>query len=109
MNRFSKAIAASVVLSALGIMPAFADALDAARAAGQVGERADGLVGAVGTVPAAVAQTIVSINAQRLATYRGIAQKTNTPIDAVQAQAGQHLIAATPAGQFVMDGAWHKK
>jgi uncharacterized protein YdbL (DUF1318 family) len=109
MNRFTKAIAAGFVLSALGAIPAFADALDAARAAGQVGERADGLVGAVGTVPAAIAQTIATINAQRLATYRGIAQKTGTPIDAVQAQAGQHLIAATPAGQFVMDGSWHRK
>ena len=48
-------------------------------------------------------QTIASINAQRLATYRSIAQKTGTPIDAVQKQAGDHLIAATPAGQFVME------
>ena len=88
---------------------ASADALDAARAAGQVGERADGLVGAVRSVPADVAKTIASINAQRLATYRGIAQKTGTPIDAVQKQAGDHLIAATPKGQYVMDGGWHKK
>ncbi|MDB5396747.1 MAG: hypothetical protein JWM91_4253 [Rhodospirillales bacterium] len=109
MNRFTKILAASGFVAAFGGTAAFADALDPARAAGQVGERIDGMVGAVGSVSPDVAQTIASINAQRLATYRSIAQKTGTPIDAVQKQAGDHLIAATPAGQFVMDGAWHKK
>ncbi len=109
MNRFKTVLAAGAVFATLSAIPAFADALDAARAAGQVGERADGMVGTVGSVPANVSQTVATINAQRLTTYRGIAQKTNTPIDAVQAQAGQHLIAATPAGQYVMDGSWHKK
>jgi uncharacterized protein YdbL (DUF1318 family) len=109
MNRFTKTAAAGAFLSLMLGSTAFADALDAARAAGQVGERADGMVGAVGAVPANVAQTIASINAQRLATYRGIAQKTGTSIDAVQAQAGKHLIDATPRGQYVMDGSWHKK
>jgi uncharacterized protein YdbL (DUF1318 family) len=109
MNRFTKILAAGAFMAALGGTAAFADALDAARAAGQVGERADGMVGAVGPVSPDVAQTIASINAQRLATYRAIAQKTGTLIDVVQKQAGDHLIAATPAGQFIMDGAWHKK
>jgi hypothetical protein len=108
MHSFAKILAAGALCFALS-GTASADALDAARAAGQVGERADGLVGAVGSVPPAVAQTIASINAQRLATYRSIAQKTGTPIDAVQKQAGEHLIAATPKGQYVMDGSWHKK
>jgi uncharacterized protein YdbL (DUF1318 family) len=109
MNRFTKIIAASAFMAAFGTTAAFADALDAARTAGQVGERADGMVGAVGAVSPDVAQTIAGINAQRLATYRAIAQKTGTLIDVVQKQAGEHLIAATPAGQFIMDGAWHKK
>jgi uncharacterized protein YdbL (DUF1318 family) len=102
-------LAAGVIASTLSATAASADSLDAARAAGQVGERADGMVGAVGSVPASVAQTIAAINAQRLATYRSIAQKTGTPIDAVQKQAGDHLIAATPGGQYVMDGGWHRK
>ena len=108
MNSFTKILTAGAVVCLLA-GTASADTLDAARAAGQVGERADGMVGAVGSVPADVAQTIASINAQRLATYRAIAQKTGTPIDAVQKQAGDHLIAATPKGQYVMDGGWHKK
>jgi uncharacterized protein YdbL (DUF1318 family) len=109
MNRFTALFAACAFAATFGGATAFADALDAARAAGQVGERADGMVGAVGSVSPDVAQTIAGINAQRLATYRAIAQKTGTPIDAVQKQAGDHLIAATPAGQFVMDGSWHAK
>ena len=109
MNRLTAILGAGIFVIAMGGSAAFADALDAARAAGQVGERADGMVGAVGAVPPAVSQTVASINAQRLATYRDIAQKTGTPIDAVQKQAGDHLMAATPVGQFIMDGAWHKK
>jgi uncharacterized protein YdbL (DUF1318 family) len=109
MKNLTKFLAAGVVACTLSVTAAFADSLDAARAAGQVGERADGMVGAVGSVPPAVAQTIAGINAQRLATYRSIAQKTGTPIDAVQKQAGDHLIAATPKGQSVMDGSWRKK
>ena len=83
MKNLTKILAAGVIACTLSATVAFADSLDAARAAGQVGERADGMVGAVGSVPAAVAQTIAGINAQRLATYRSIAQKTGTPIDAV--------------------------
>jgi uncharacterized protein YdbL (DUF1318 family) len=109
MNYTLRIMAAGALHFGLAAGPALADALDGARAAGQVGERADGLIGAVGGVPASVAQTIATLNAKRLATYRDIAQKTGTPIDAVQKQAGDHLIAATPAGQFVMDGSWHKK
>lgn len=108
MIRSGFAALVTVLPLAVGV-PAMADPLDAARAAGQVGERADGLVGAVGSVPADVAQAIASINAKRQATYRDIAQKTGTPVDAVQAQAGQRLMAATPKGQFVMDGSWRRK
>jgi uncharacterized protein YdbL (DUF1318 family) len=108
MHSFAKILAAGA-LACMASGTAFADPLDAARAAGQVGERADGLVGAVASVPPGVAQTIASINAQRLATYRSIAQRTGTPIDAVQKEAGNRLIAATPTGQFVMDGSWRKK
>lgn len=108
MNNLVTAFAAGTMVFLLA-GTALADALDAARAAGQVGERADGMVGAVGSVPPDVAKTIASINAQRLTTYRSIAQKTGTPIDAVQKQAGDHLMAATPKGQYVMDSGWHKK
>ena len=60
---------------------------------------------------AVVAQSVAAINAQRLATYRDIAQKAGTPLEAVEAEAGRRLIAATPGGQFVLDagGQWRRK
>ena len=106
-----RTLAITVLILLSGLQAARADALDAARAAGQVGERADGMVGAVGTATPDVAKAVATINAQRLATYKDIAQRTGTSLDAVEAQAGQKLIGATPAGQFVMDasGQWKRK
>jgi uncharacterized protein YdbL (DUF1318 family) len=107
--RLSLAVASLILLSMIDT--ARADALDAARQAGQVGERADGMVGVVGQASPQLAQSVAAINAQRLATYKDIAQRTGTSLDAVEAQAGQKLIAATPSGQFVMDasGQWRRK
>lgn len=112
MNGLKRCLITASLVLLVGVHTARADALDAARQAGQVGERADGMVGAVASSAAAnIAQAIAGINAQRLAAYRDIAQRTGTPLDAVEAQAGQRLIAATPAGQFVMDGSgqWRRK
>ena len=103
--RLQAAITIATIFAAVGV--AHADSLDAARQAGQVGERADGMVGVVGAAPPAVAQAVTALNAQRLATYKDIAQRTGTSLDAVEAQAGQKLTGATPAGQFVMDGSGH--
>lgn len=46
-----------------------------------------------------------------MAKYNGIASKNNTPIDQIQALAGQKLIAATGPGEFFMNasGGWQKK
>jgi len=91
--------------------PAYAqDALAAAKAAGQIGERPDGLVGAVTGAPASAAQLAEQVNAQRLARYREIAGSNGTSVDKVQALAGQQLIERTPAGQYVLSGGrWVRK
>ena len=103
------ALAALILFS--GLEAARADALDAARQAGQVGERPDGTVGIVSAASPDIANAVAAINAQRLATYKNIAQRTGTSLDAVEAQAGQKLVGATPPGQFVMDasGQWKRK
>ncbi|MGQ9366073.1 YdbL family protein [Azospirillum sp. A39] len=87
------------------------DALAAAKAAGQVGERPDGLVGALPGAPGNVQSLVQQVNAQRLARYRQIAQGNGTSVDKVQAIAGQELIQRTPPGQFVMTpgGSWARK
>jgi len=76
-------------------------AVDAAKAAGQVGEQGDGLLGFV--TPATdpmLAAAVAAINAGREQVYRDIAMKTNvTPAAAGQATAEQ-LFARLPAGQY---------
>jgi uncharacterized protein YdbL (DUF1318 family) len=111
--RASRAIFAAVLLFGLGAAaPALAIDLDEARAAGQIGERPDGLVGAVtATANAEVTALVETVNRARLDTYRALAQKEGTPLDAVQAVAGERQMqAAARNGWFVMDanGRWRK-
>jgi len=104
---------ASLVLALISITSAGiaqAGPLDDAKAAGLIGERADGYVGAV-TGDASVKPLIDEINAGREAKYKEIAAKRGAPIDAVASIAGKKLIERTPAGQYIMgdDGAWQQK
>jgi uncharacterized protein YdbL (DUF1318 family) len=111
--RHMRAMFAVAMLLTFGAAaPALAIDLDEARAAGQVGERSDGLVGAVTpTANAEVTALIETINRARLDAYRALAQKEGTPLEAVQAVAGERqLQAAARNGWFVMDagGRWRK-
>ncbi len=88
------------------------DRLMAAKAAGKIGERPDGLVGPVGDAPAAdVLQLVAGINQQRRAQYAKIAAQNGTTAEQIGAVAGKELIDRTPAGQYVLNesGAWMKK
>jgi len=114
IHRRSAGLCAAVGLALLCLAapPALADdALAAAKAAGQVGERPDGLVAARPGAPAAVDSLVSSINTARLSRYRAIAAQNGTSLPSVQALAGKELIARTPAGQYVMDsaGQWMRK
>ncbi|WP_052709853.1 YdbL family protein [Azospirillum thiophilum] len=104
-------LAAGLLASSLPTLALAQDALAAAKAAGQIGERPDGLVGTVPGAPATAQALAAQVNAQRLARYREIAQGNGTALDKVQAVAGQQLIERTPAGQFVMTaaGQWQRK
>jgi len=86
--------------------------LEAAKQAGLIGERLDGLVGFVtDTVPADLRSTVEQVNAQRMRRYNQVAQSNGTPLDSVQAVAGRQLIDRTPAGQYVLSasGRWMRK
>jgi len=89
---------------------AYALDLDGARRQGLVGERADGLVGAV--TNAADAEALVkAVNAERMRGYQEIAAKQGTKIDAVQAIAGgMQIEKARQNGWYYMDasGSWKK-
>jgi len=91
---------------------AWAEDLDAAKAAGWVGERPDGYLGVVSaSAPPAAKQLVEDINAKRKLKYAQIAQQNGTAVDTVAALAGAKLIERTPAGQYVMgvDVRWQKK
>jgi uncharacterized protein YdbL (DUF1318 family) len=107
------AMFAAAMLFAFGAAaPAAALDLDEARTAGQIGERPDGLVGAVTpNANAEVTALVETINRARLDAYRALAQKEGTPLEAVQAVAGERqLQAAARNGWFVLDasGRWRK-
>ena len=64
---------AALLLSLAPAAAAQTPAVDAARAAGSVGERYDGYLGVAGPVPAAVRSQVASINIRRRALYSNLA------------------------------------
>jgi uncharacterized protein YdbL (DUF1318 family) len=99
-------------LLALAAAPALAADLDAAKDAGQVGERADGYVGLVdASAPDEVKALVKRVNEGRRAKYREIARKRDVPLEAVAVQAGAKLIERAQPGHYVMDASetWKRK
>jgi uncharacterized protein YdbL (DUF1318 family) len=115
MRNFKSLILAAATL--VMISPAFADlasdkaAVDAAKAAGKVGEQADGYLGIVGGADAALSAAIDDIYAGRRAVYTQTASKSGVTPDAAGQATGAQLIAKTPPGQYIkpLGGAWTKK
>ncbi|MBF0094175.1 MAG: YdbL family protein [Alphaproteobacteria bacterium] len=105
-----RSLALAMMLLTQVPIPAQAMDIRGAKEAGLVGERPDGLVGAVGG-DESVAALVSRINEARLAKYNEIARRNGTTPQAVQIIAGRELAAKTPSGHFVMDeaGVWRKK
>lgn len=83
-------------------LPAHAVDLAQAKAAGQVGEQLNGLLGLVKLdAPAEVQALVKNINAARLAEYQRIAAKNGVSADEVARLTAQKVIGQAPAGQFV--------
>ena len=111
------ALAASLGAVSFGALPAFAQspgakaAVDAGKAAGTVGEQADGFLGVVSGNDPYVRTGVAEINTARAAAYKEIAARTGvTPEAAGQATAKQ-LYARLAPGQYwkPLDGGWTKK
>ena len=115
MINFKHIFAAAALL--LLTMPAFADlasdkaAVDAAKAAGTVGEQADGYLGIVSSADGTVTAAVNEINAGRRGVYAQTASKSGVTPDAAGQATGAQLIAKVPGGQFFkpLGGAWTKK
>lgn len=108
-------IAIAAAALALAVTPVMAQnekaVVDAAKAAGIVGEQGDGYLGIVSTADGAVTAAVTTINAGRAQVYADTAAKTGVTRDAAGQATGATLIARTPAGQMVkpLGGNWTKK
>jgi uncharacterized protein YdbL (DUF1318 family) len=103
----------TITLILFGLMlachPALAIDLQTAKAQGLVGETATGYLAPVKATPEAQ-QLVKSINSKRKQMYKQIAQRNNTPLNAVEQLAGKKAIEKTPPGQFInINGSWQKK
>ena len=85
--------------------------VDAAIAAGQVGERIDGYLAVVSDAPANVRAAVDEINIGRKAAYTRLAREQNVKTEVVARLTGEKQIAKAAPGTFVMrdDGVWGKK
>jgi uncharacterized protein YdbL (DUF1318 family) len=106
--------AAALTLAATPILaqgPADKATVDAAKAAGTVGEQGDGYLGIVTTASPAVSAAVTAINTGRSAVYADTAAKSGVTRDAAGQATGEQLMARTPAGQFIkpLGGAWTRK
>jgi uncharacterized protein YdbL (DUF1318 family) len=118
MNRTStKALLGGLVLAGLAVAaPALAQrdpAYDAARRAGQVGEKMDGYLGVVGDQPAAIRDLVSNINIRRRANYAERAQAAQPPatLQEYAFTQGCILIARLEDGLKYQapDGTWETK
>src|SRR2546430_7778671 len=104
MSHFKHAFTALALV--LFATPAFADlaadkaAVDAAKAAGTVGEQADGYLGIVSSADGTVTAAVNEINAGRRQVYTQTATKSGVSPDAAGQATGARLVAKVPAGQF---------
>jgi len=116
MNRtFAKALAGGLVLAGLALSaPALAQrdpAYQAARSAGQVGEKPDGYLGVVGGADASVRKLVDDLNIKRRALYAQKAQAANATLEEYALTAGCLAIARTAPGEKYQapDGSWQTR
>ena len=102
-------VIAAAAMMALAV-PSIAQtpAVDAARQAGQVGERFDGYMGLAGSPSAVVRSQVSAINIRRRALYSNLAASRRVAPNEVGIAAGCQLLARVQVGQAYMlvDGQW---
>ena len=93
--------------------PAFAQtpAINAARAAGIVGERYDGYIGVAGSASAAVRSQVASINIQLRKLYSNLAARRGASPQDVGVTAGCQLLTRVGVDEIYMwvDGKWRRR
>jgi uncharacterized protein len=107
MRRILLAAALLVAAPAAAQTPA----VNAARAAGAIGERYDGYIGVAASVSAAVRNQVASINIQRRALYSRFAASRGVSPQDVGITAGCQLLGRVGVGEayMLMDGVWRRR
>jgi uncharacterized protein YdbL (DUF1318 family) len=102
-----------LALALLAAAPAAAQtpAVNAARAAGAVGERFDGYIGVASAISSAVRSQVASINLQRRSLYSRLASSRGASPQDVGITAGCQLLARVGVGETYMlaDGVWRRR
>ena len=111
MKRLVKPLIAAAALAMLLLTGpvAVAGPLEDAKAAGQVGEQANGYLGVVsGNAPANVRRLVDEINLKRREVYRATAEKAGTSLNDVEAISGKKLVERSASGEYIRlpDGRW---
>jgi hypothetical protein len=110
---FKTGLALLLIAVLLPLAAASADGLDAARAAGLLGERPDGYVDTVTPNPTPdIVKLKDDINAQRRKVYEQLAGQKGVPVEEVAALAAEKTISQKlQPGWYYMDssGQWVKK
>lgn len=117
INAFKRLWVALMAALALMVSAPMASAgdpvIDAAKAAGTVGERIDGYLGVVDASRAdpATLRKVEEINAKRREAYADLAGRTGATVEQVARVTGEKLIGNASANEFVLDetGRWTKK
>jgi hypothetical protein len=121
MTQFARTIARTllgglVVVGLAVASPALAQrdpAYEAARQAGQVGEKMDGYLSVVGSQPAAIRDLVADLNIKRRANYAQRAQSARPPatLEEYAFTQGCILIARTTPGEKYQapDGSWQTR
>ncbi len=110
---FARALMGALVLAVMAV-PAQAQRspeYQAARSAGQVGEKMDGYLGVVGSQSAAVEKLAADLNIQRRENYAQKAQEQGVTLQEYAITQGCVLIARTVPGEKYQapDGSWQTR
>jgi len=111
MTRRMMAWAAVVIAVAVAPAAAQTPLVDAARGAGQVGERFDGYLGISGQPSAQLRSQVGAINIRRRALYSNLATSRGAAPHEVGITAGCQMLARVEVGQMFMlgDGQWRRR
>lgn len=105
---------AAAVAAAIPAAPAAAQnasSVAAAKRAGFVGERYDGYLGVVRTIPDQVRRQVAGVNLRRRSLYIGLGTRRNVTAQVAGIATGCELLSRVTVGEYYLlaDGVWRRR